>query len=434
MVQGFSLPNLYDVASQNLSFLLPMSTPKRKAAAKLATPVVKPDARRATKNTIDESRTTVAGTDALQSSPADPIEISDDADSDEDLSDMDEDVNDEAEAGKGAESQSLANGQQNQNPKKDDAEDGESDAEGTSPSFGELLRGNEIIDVNALLQQSAADSIAAVESSRSAIAPPSHQSLTTVLTQALKSDDTDLLESCLHTTDIPTIQNTIERIDSSLAGVLLNKLAARLHRRPGRAGTLMTWVQWTLVAHGGALAAQPKLLHDLNSLQKVLAERAKGLNSLLALKGKLDILEGQMELRKKMQRSAGLLQDGEDDADDEDVIYVEGEEKDEQDAAAATNGTRSRRRGGASKAARDEDDDEDDDDRVLNGFIGDSEDEEEASEQGDDESDADEEPLDEDEVDFDDVDESMGEDDESDVEVAPPTKVQKVTRSFGKKK
>ncbi|KAL9473440.1 hypothetical protein ACSS6W_007820 [Trichoderma asperelloides] len=429
MVQGFSLPNLYDVASQNLSFLLPMSTPKRKAAAKLATPVVKPDARRATKNTIDESRTTVAGTDALQSSQADPIEISDDADSDEDLSDM-EDANDEADAGKGAESQSLANGPQN--PKKDDADDGESDAEGTSPSFGELLRGNEIIDVNALLQQSAADSIAAVESSRSAIAPPTHQSLTTVLTQALKSDDTDLLESCLHTTDIPTIQNTIERIDSSLAGVLLNKLAARLHRRPGRAGTLMTWVQWTLVAHGGALAAQPKLLHDLNSLQKVLAERAKGLNSLLALKGKLDILEGQMELRRKMQRSAGLLQDGEDDADEEDVIYVEGEENDvEKDAAA--NGARSRRRGGASKAARD-DEEEDDDDRVLNGFIGDSEDEEEGSEQGEDESDAGEEPLDEDEVDFDDVDESMGEDDESDVEVAPPTKMQKVTRTFGKKK
>ncbi|KAK6450077.1 hypothetical protein FP744_10006327 [Trichoderma asperellum] len=407
-----------------------MSTPKRKAAAKLATPVVKPDARRATKNTIDESRTTVAGTDALQSSQADPIEISDDADSDEDLSDM-EDANDEADAGKGAESQSLANGPQN--PKKDDADDGESDAEGTSPSFGELLRGNEIIDVNALLQQSAADSIAAVESSRSAIAPPTHQSLTTVLTQALKSDDTDLLESCLHTTDIPTIQNTIERIDSSLAGVLLNKLAARLHRRPGRAGTLMTWVQWTLVAHGGALAAQPKLLHDLNSLQKVLAERAKGLNSLLALKGKLDILEGQMELRRKMQRSAGLLQDGEDDADEEDVIYVEGEENDvEKDAAA--NGARSRRRGGASKAARDDDEEEDDDDRVLNGFIGDSEDEEEGSEQGEDESDAGEEPLDEDEVDFDDVDESMGEDDESDVEVAPPTKMQKVTRTFGKKK
>lgn len=400
-----------------------MSTPKRKTPAKLAAPIVKPDARKATKNTIDESRTTVAGTDALRSSQVETIEISSDADSDEDISDVD-DVN---EAEQNPESKPLANGQQK--PKKDDADEAESDAEATSPSFGELLRGSEAIDVTAMLQQSSTGTNAVVQTSRNAVAPPTHQSLTTVLTQALKTDDTDLLESCLHTTDILTIRNTIERIDSSLAGILLNKLAARLHRRPGRAGTLMTWVQWTLVAHGGALAAQPKLLHDLNSLQKVLAERAKGLNSLLALKGKLDILEGQMELRRKMQRSAGLLGEGDDDADEEDVIYVEGEEREaEKDLA---NGVRSRRRG---KAGADADEGDDDEDRVLNGFIGDSEDEEEGSEQGEDESDDGEEPLDEDEVDFDDVDESMGEDEESDVEVAPPTKVQKVAKAFGKKK
>ncbi|KAL7930112.1 NUC189 domain-containing protein [Trichoderma chlorosporum] len=402
-----------------------MSTPKRRTATKLATPVVKPDARRATKNTIDESRTTVAGTDALRSSQVETIEISSDADSDEDMSEA-EDANNEAE--QNPEPKPLTNGQQK--PKKDDADDADSDAEATSPSFGELLRGSEAIDVTAMLQQSSTGTNAVAQTSRNAIAPPTHQSLTTVLTQALKTDDTDLLESCLHTTDIPTIRNTIERIDSSLAGILLNKLAARLHRRPGRAGTLMTWVQWTLVAHGGALAAQPKLLHDLNSLQKVLAERAKGLNSLLALKGKLDILEGQMELRRKMQRSAGLLGEGDEDADEEDVIYVEGEERDAEQKDVA-NGVRSRRRGKGGAGADDEDDDED---RVLNGFIGDSEDEEEGSEQGEDESDDGEEPLDEDEVNYDDVDESMGEDEESDVEVAPPTKVQKVTKGFGKKK
>ncbi|KAH6603886.1 utp5 [Trichoderma cornu-damae] len=415
-----------------------MSTTKRKTPAKLAAPVVKPDARRATNNTIDESRATVAGTDALRSTQVETIEISSDADSDEDVSDGGgDDANNEAEHSNGSgESRPLANGQPK--PGKDDAEEAESDAEATSPSFGELLRGSEAIDVAAALQQAPADSSAVARSSRNVVVPPNHQSLTTVLAQALKTDDTDLLESCLHTTDIPTVKNTIERIDSSLAGVLLNKLAARLHRRPGRAGTLMTWVQWTLVAHGGALAAQPKLLHDLNSLQKVLSERAKGLNSLLALKGKLDILEGQMELRRKMQRSAGLLEAGRGDADDdEDVIYVEGEERDAEPKDLA-NGVRPRGRGAKAGAGADGDDggddDDDDDDRVLNGFIGDSEDEEEGSEQGEDESDDGEEPLDEDEVDYDDVDESMGEDEESDAEVAPPTKVQKVTRSFGKKK
>ncbi|KAL7809072.1 Dip2/Utp12 family domain-containing protein [Trichoderma gracile] len=414
-----------------------MSTPKRRTPAKLAAPVVKPDARRAVRSTIDESRTTVSSTDALRSSQAETIEISSDPDSDEDMSDAeDQDVNgaaaDEAEQNPEQKKKPVANGQQQKQSKGADDDEAESDdaEEETSPSFGELLRGSEAIDVTAMLQQSSTDSTAAAQASRSAIAPPSHQSLTTVLTQALKTDDTDLLESCLHTTDIHTIRNTIERIDSSLAGILLNKVAARLHRRPGRAGTLMTWVQWTLVAHGGALAAQPKLLHDLNSLQKVLAERAKGLNSLLALKGKLDLLEGQMELRRRMQRSAGLLGEGDEDDEDEDVIYVEGEERDAEQKNLA-NGVRSRRRG---EAGADADDDEDDDDRVLNGFIGDSEDEEEGSEQDEEESDAEEDQLDEDEVDFDDVDESMGEDEESDVEVAPPTKMQKVSKTSAKKK
>ncbi|KAK5989275.1 U3 small nucleolar RNA-associated protein 5 [Cladobotryum mycophilum] len=395
---------------------MPMS---KKVPARLAAPIVKSNAKRPTKNTIDETRTSVSGTDALQSSQVETIDISSDPDSDEDLS---EDENEEADAIKAEEVVPLVNGKQNTGTK---AEDAESDEEPTSPSFGELLRGNEAIDVTAMLQQPAAANNTVARTERTAIVPPTHQSLVTVLSQALSTDDTDLLESCLHTTDLLTIRNTIERIDSSLAGILLNKLAARLHRRPGRAGTLMTWVQWTLIAHGGALASQTKVVHSLSSLQKVLADRAKGLNSLLALKGKLDILEGQMELRRKMQSSKLIGQDDDDAEEEEDVIYVEGEEHDVNQKDLA-NGVRSRRRRAGG--------DDDDDDVVLaNGFVGDSEDEEQDSDDAGEESDDAEEALDEDEVNYDDVDESMGEDEESDVEAAPPTKVQKVG-SFGKKK
>lgn len=408
---------------------MPVST-KRKAPAKLAAPVVKSSAKKALKSNIDESRTSVAGTDNIASSQLETISISSDANSDEDISD--DDAIDTPEMNGGKEMPHV-NGKQigqlpspnNSGPLDDAAED--SDAEATSPSFGELLRGNEAIDVPALLQQSSTGN--AVAQPRTAIVPPTHQSLTTVLSQALRTDDTDLLESCLHTTDLPTIRNTIERIDSSLAGTLLNKLAARLYRRPGRAGNLMTWVQWTLVSHGGALASQPKVVHGLSGLQNVLSERAKGLSSLLALKGKLDLLEGQMDLRRNMQRRSGLSQQIEDEEDDEHLIWVEGETDGvgERDLA---NGIGSRR-----KRAVDDDDSEDDEDDVpaMNGFVGDSDDEEEDSEDEDD-SDAAEESLDEDEVDHDDVDESMGEDEESDVEAAPPSKMQKTTKSFSKRK
>ncbi|ATY59798.1 hypothetical protein CCM_02370 [Cordyceps militaris CM01] len=394
---------------------MPMST-KRKAPAKLVAPVAKKSANISSKNTIDELHTSVAGTDTLQGSNIETIEISSDAESEyaSDEEDSVEQVNGTNETTQAPNDNKIKS---SSTAAADDSNDAGSDAEGGSPTFGELLRGNETIDVSSLLQQAVTST--AVQPSRTAIAPPSLQSLTTVLTQALKTDDTDLLESCLHTTDLITIRNTIERIDSSLAGILLNKLAARLHRRPGRAGNLMIWVKWTLIAHGGALSSQPKVVQSLNGLQKVLAERAKGLNSLLALKGKLDLLEGQMELRRKMKRgtSSGKHGGGDSDAEDEsddNVIWVEGETRD-------------------SAPVKDLADDEDT--YMANGVIPDSDgDDDDSDVEEDDADDGVEESLDEDEVDHDDVDESMGEDEESDAEPAPPSKLQKVVGFFSKHK
>lgn len=405
---------------------------KRKAPAGLAAPVVKSSAKPASRTTIDESRTAVfAPSDLPDSNDVETIEISSDPNSSDEEDDEDEES--EAEQTNGH-SEPKVNGTSTapvlaKKQSEPEEEEEESDAEPTSPSFGELLRGNETIDVPALLHQSSTSNSL---QPRTAIVPPSHQSLTTVLTQALRTDDTDLLESCLHTDDPATIQNTIERIDSSLAGSLLQKLASRLYRRPGRAGKLMIWVQWTLIAHGGALATQPKVVQSLSGLQKVLAERAKGLNSLLALKGKLDLLEGQMDLRRRMQRSSGAgRNDDEDDEDDEDVIWVEGEDK--ATSENLTNGIGSKR--GAI------DDLDDDAEPVMNGLAGDSSDEEDDSEEADGGSDGDDDQeslLDENEVDHEEeVDDSMGDDDEdeSDADAGPPpSKVQKVAASFAKRK
>ncbi|KAG9256624.1 Dip2/Utp12 family-domain-containing protein [Emericellopsis atlantica] len=401
-----------------------MST-KRKAPGKLAPPTIKASAKKGARSAIDESKATVGDTDLLSASQQEMIEISSDADSDddEDMSDVEGEEQHKTAQSNGKRATPKVNGNKSNDLPTPDAEerDESEDEEATSPSFGELLRSNaDGIDVTAMLHANTTGA-AAAQRSRTAIAPPSHQSLTTVLTQALRTDDTDLLESCLHTTDLNTIRNTIENIDSTLAGTLLTRLAARLHRRPGRAGTLMTWVQWTLIAHGGALASQPKVINDLSGLQKVLAERSKGLNSLLALKGKLDLLEGQMNMRRKMQRTGAIREDDSDD-EDENVVWVEGETR-EKDAA---NGIAAGRKGLGEE--------DEDDEPVLNGVMGDSSDEEDDEVEEDDEDEEGEESLGEDEVDHDDVDESMGEDEDSDVEAAPPAKVQKVGKALGKRK
>ncbi|KAF1924730.1 NUC189-domain-containing protein [Didymella exigua CBS 183.55] len=215
---------------------------------------------------------------------------------------------------------------------KDDAApavNGEGDDEVADPeelSFGDRLRAQEpepvtesrIVDVESTFGANDPRALAATSTNRP-LSAPSASSLGTVLTQALRTNDQELLESCLRVIDIDTIYATVERLPSPLVGNLLQKLAERLHKKPGRAGVLMVWVQWSLAAHGGYLASQPQLVRQLATLNKVLKERASGLQPLLSLKGRLDMLQAQLELRRRNQKKAAG------DDEDEAVIYVEDE-------------------------------------------------------------------------------------------------------------
>lgn len=194
-------------------------------------------------------------------------------------------------------------------------------------SFGDRLRAQEpepvqesrVVDVEATFGTNDSRALAAASTNRP-LSAPSASSLGTVLTQALRTNDQELLDSCLRVIDIDTIYATVERLPSPLVGNLLQKLAERLHKKPGRAGVLMVWVQWSLAAHGGYLASQPQLVRQLATLNKVLKERASGLQPLLSLKGRLDMLQAQLELRRRNQKKAAG------DDEDEAVIYVEGED------------------------------------------------------------------------------------------------------------
>ncbi|KAK5120186.1 hypothetical protein LTR85_006392 [Meristemomyces frigidus] len=210
----------------------------------------------------------------------------------------------------------------------DAAGEAELEAEQGEPSFGDMLQARhpDTIDVQASFSGAAADRSALVPASNSrALAAPSTTSLSTVLTQALKTNDKDLLESCFQVTDLPSIRSTIQRLQSQHASTLLQRLAERIHKRPGRTSNLMVWVQWTLVTHGGYLATQPEVMKKLKALGQVVRERASGLQPLLHLKGKLDLLSAQLELRRNMQ-AASRAANATDEDDEEAVLYIEGQE------------------------------------------------------------------------------------------------------------
>lgn len=253
------------------------------------------------------------------------------------------------------------------------------EGQGGEPSFGELLRANanEEVDVEAELEDDTRMGPLVPGKNAAVQQIPTGVSLSTVLTQALKTNDSAMLESCFHTNDLSIIRSTIQRLDSSLAATLLQRLAERLSSRPGRYGHLLIWVQWTCVAHGGALAGKPDLLKRMATLFKVMDQRSSSLPSLLLLKGKLDMLDAQLGLRQSIRSGADA-----DSEDEDNVIYVEGQEDDESDASDAEpkpEATTPR-----SKSIRDHAFDEDD--SMMNGIQESDNDEVDASEEEEDDN------------------------------------------------
>jgi U3 small nucleolar RNA-associated protein 5 len=271
---------------------------------------------------VDEANVVVGGGQAghgdvdMADAEQDVIEISSSAEEE-----SEDEVEDETEAS--ALTGDAATADNGHAPDEDETVDAE------ELSFGDRLRTQDpepvresrIVDVESAFDGTSAQPRALTTTSQNRpLSAPSLNSLGTVLTQALRTNDQDLLESCLRNVDVDAIYATVERLPSPLIGTLLQKLAERLHKKPGRAGMLMVWVQWSLAAHGGYLASQPQLVKQLSALNKVLKERASGLQPLLSLKGRLDMLQAQLDLRKRNQRRAA------NDDEEEAVIYVEGED------------------------------------------------------------------------------------------------------------
>lgn len=262
--------------------------------------------------------------------------------------------------------------------------------EAEEPSFGDIIRANAPgpVDVQATFEDPSAQALAPIGERQ--LSAPSGMTLSTVLTQSLRTNDVNLLETCFHERNLNTVRATIERLDLSLAAVLIQKLAERLYSRPGRAGGMMVWIQWTAVAHGGYIAGQPEVMRKLTELRRVVDDRANSLQALLKLKGKLDMLEAQTNLRKSMQARSRLANAADDD-DEEGVIYVEGEEESDSEDEEAVSSIPAKPKakavdpldhGNTDQSESEDEDDEDDEMPITtNGVINDSEDESSGSEE-----------------------------------------------------
>jgi U3 small nucleolar RNA-associated protein 5 len=353
--------------------------------------------------------------------------------------------------GKSAGARSRTNGE---------AEDGHGDIsmdDAAEPAFGELLlaQNADAIDVTGSADHTRDRQLTNAFGEQN-VEGLSSATLGTVLTQALKTNDQERLETCFAVADTERIRATIQRLNFQSATALLQRVSERIFSRPGRAGNLFTWIQWTLVVHGGYLATNEEIMKKIRALNRVVKERARGLAPLLHLKGKIDLLSTQLELRREVhQRTTAMNADDQDHEDG--VIYIEGEDDWSDDDDVEGGAQRRRTVAKASRRAReqagsddDNDDDDDDDDDELrlltngeangtgHGDDDDDDDEDgesdedseglldvEADETSDDEGD---DGSEEDGSDGDDGAESVDEEEEEDEEGVKPPKLQTLNR------
>lgn len=130
---------------------------------------------------------------------------------------------------------------------------------------------------------------------------PKAESLETVLAQAIKTKDQDLLSKVFQTTNESVIRRTVERLPQTAVLPLLSYTVERFQSNPSMALQLTTWIQASapfrsllsssslsfsvITAHLAFLMAVPDLPHALGPLYSVIQSRLAVYQNMLRLQG-----------------------------------------------------------------------------------------------------------------------------------------------------
>ncbi|ORZ31842.1 WD40-repeat-containing domain protein [Catenaria anguillulae PL171] len=164
-------------------------------------------------------------------------------------------------------------------------------------------------------------------------------SLHITLTQALHSNDTDLLESVLNAPFLTSaaIATTVRKVPTQHIVPLMHAVIDRFMRTHSRAGHLLEWIKAVVTMHTGYLMTVPDLVRKLAAFHHALETRIDQGKQLLKLQGRLDLVLAQVEMHHPAQAAAaaqaanvgavgaqgGVVIVDEDADGDEDVGYFE---------------------------------------------------------------------------------------------------------------
>ncbi|KAG6555921.1 hypothetical protein Mapa_002563 [Marchantia paleacea] len=150
------------------------------------------------------------------------------------------------------------------------------------------------------------------------VVPPRGDSLRVLLSQALQSDDSSMLERCLSVQDEKLIKNTVSKLRPSEASKFLSVCMLRLETRPRRGLALVSWLRAVLLQHSASLMTNPSMQPVLTTLYQLIEARMTVFRPLLALSGRLDLITAQI-----LGQEAGLVEEVEEVV--EAVVYEEGD-------------------------------------------------------------------------------------------------------------
>ena len=186
-----------------------------------------------------------------------------------------------------------------------------------------------------------------------AAAAPKADSSAVLLTQALKNEDSALLEDCLSCRDHDLITNTVRRLPITSVLPFLKQVSNRVRSKPGRASTLVFWIRAVLTEHTAYLTSVPAAGGVLAELFQAADARLGNFDRFLKLQGRLDLIMAHISSRRStggdqgamvagtfVHREAGLEdEDEDDDGDDvEDGMDLDDLDDDDDDEASEDEG------------------------------------------------------------------------------------------------
>ncbi|KAK2150432.1 hypothetical protein LSH36_405g01017 [Paralvinella palmiformis] len=192
---------------------------------------------------------------------------------------------------------------------------------------------------------------------------PKADTLATLLSQGLQSNDAKIINHVLQNRDDVVIENTVKKLAISDVIPLLTELSRRMggHAQSGLATS--KWVKAVLTCHTAHLQTFPKLVDSLSTLYAIIESRVSSFTKISKLFGRLQLVTAQIEAQSRdemenfSEQQPILLYEDESSDDElaiEDVIPDHSESEDDWDDLSDM------------ELPVDEDVDEDDEDMEIN--------------------------------------------------------------------